>query len=66
MFVDKDKVENLILELGLVDPGDFVLAEREAEKRGIKTSHVLFRKGLLNEQELQNVQMKATGVTFID
>lgn len=66
MFLDKNKVENLILELGLVDPSDFVLAEREAEQRGVKTNQILLRRGLLNEQELREIQMRATGVAFVD
>jgi len=66
MFLDKNKVEDLIIGLGLVDPSDFVLAEREAEQRGVKINQILLRRGLLNEQELQNIQMKVAGVSFVD
>ena len=73
MFVDKNKIENLILELGLVGQDDFDLAEQEAKnlnirsgKEKIETQQILLRRGIINEQELQNIQMKAMNVPFVD
>ncbi len=66
MLIDKDKVENLILELGLVDQGDFDLAKEEAKEKDIEFNQVLLRKGIINERELRDIQMRAINVPFID
>jgi len=66
MFIDKNKIESLILELDLVNQDDFDLAKQEAEEKNIETSQVLCRKGIINEQELQNIQMKVAGISFVD
>jgi len=66
MFLDKNKVGDLILELGLVDQEDFDLAEQEAKDKGTEIHNILIRKGLLNEQELQSIYMRMTDVSYID
>jgi len=66
MYIDKNKVENLIVELGLVSQDDFDLAVEEAEEKKIRSYDVLMRKGVLNEQDLQSLQSKVSGVSFVD
>lgn len=66
MYIDKEKIDNLILELGLVAKEDFALAEREAQAKEVEVWQVLLRKGLLTEDELQNIQMQAEDVSFVD
>lgn len=51
MYVDKNKIEDLILELGLVSQDDFDLAEEEAEtlnlqpgKERVRSYQVLLKK----------------------
>lgn len=66
MFIDKNKIEDLILELGLVSQDDFALAKEEVEETGLPSYQILLKKGAISENELQSLQMKATGVSFID
>lgn len=73
MYVDKNKIEDLILELGLVSQDDFDLAEEEAEtlnlqpgKERVRSYQVLLKKGAISENEYQSLQMKAMGVSFVD
>ncbi|MEA2112998.1 MAG: ATPase, T2SS/T4P/T4SS family [Patescibacteria group bacterium] len=66
MFIDKNKVEDLILELGLVNQDDFDLAVKEAEEKKLRSCDILIRKGILNEQDLQSLQSKVSGIPFVD
>jgi type IV pilus assembly protein PilB len=66
MYVDKNKIKDLILELGLVSQDDFDLAQQESKEKDISLFQIFLRKGLLNEQELQHLYMKVVNVAFVD
>ncbi|MFH1402547.1 MAG: ATPase, T2SS/T4P/T4SS family [Patescibacteria group bacterium] len=66
MFIDKNKMVDLVLELGLVNRADFDLAYQEAREKNMEICDVLVRKGKLSAEELQDLQAKVLGVSFVD
>ncbi|MFH0846179.1 MAG: ATPase, T2SS/T4P/T4SS family [Patescibacteria group bacterium] len=66
MFLDKQKVENFILDLGLVSSGDLELAMQKSKQEGKGLFDVLIKSGKLTEDELREAQMRVSGFPFVD
>ncbi|MCK5285714.1 MAG: Flp pilus assembly complex ATPase component TadA [Candidatus Pacebacteria bacterium] len=74
MFLDKEQVNSLILELGLATQEDFDIAEQEVQEinsqlnegEGLEVNNILIKKGIINEDELREVQSKVTNTSFIN
>ena len=66
MFIDKNKVADLILETGLINREDFDLARAEADNKGVSVCDILVRQGKMSEDERRDVQMKVYGASFVN
>lgn len=66
MFLDKEKLNNFLLELGFVSQNDFEDAQKEASEKNLDLNVVLIRKGYLDEDELREIQSKVADVSFVD
>ncbi|MCK4918625.1 MAG: Flp pilus assembly complex ATPase component TadA [Candidatus Pacebacteria bacterium] len=74
MFLDKEQVNSLILELGLATQEDFDMAEKEARSLGLQSvdeekldvNNILIKKGIINEDELREVQSKVANIGFVN
>jgi len=66
MFLDKERVNSLILELGLISQADFDVAKKESSEKGLDINNILIRKGFINENELKEIQSKVANVEFVD
>ena len=66
MFLDKERVNSLILELGLISQADFDVAKKESSEKGLDINNILIRKGFINEDELKEIQSKVANVEFVD
>ena len=66
MKILAEQLKSFILDSGLVTAIDFELAEKEAEKKGIKVSDVLVSKGKLSEDDIRRLQANILGIPFVD
>ena len=66
MFLDKERVNSLILELGLISQADFDVAKKESLEKDSDINNILIRKGFINEDELKEIQSKVANVEFVD
>ncbi|MCK4386620.1 MAG: Flp pilus assembly complex ATPase component TadA [Candidatus Pacebacteria bacterium] len=66
VFIDKNKVADLILETGLINREDFDLARAEADNKGVSVCDILVRQGKMSEDERRDVQMKVYGASFVN
>ncbi len=66
MFLDKEQMNSMFMELGLVSQEDFAVAEIEALEKGLTINNILIRKGIIGEDEVKKIQSKVSNVDFID
>lgn len=66
MFLDKEKLNKFLIELNFISQEDFNNALDEAQEKEVDVSVILIRKGYLDEDELQEIQARVAGVSFVD
>ena len=66
MNVDPKKLEQFILDAGLVSKDNFEKAKKESEETKKKVGDVLISKNLISEKELVKIEAYLLGITFIN
>jgi type IV pilus assembly protein PilB len=66
MYVEDSQLNKFILDSGLVPKDDLDVANREAEKKGMRVGEVLVNKGKITEDNLRRMQAYVLGIPFVD
>lgn len=66
MHIDESKLENFMVDSGLVSKKEIDLARSEADKKGTSIGEILVNKGSLTEDDLRRMQAYILGIPFVD
>ena len=66
MYVEDSQLKKFILDSGLVSKDVLDVANKEAEKKGIRVGELLVEKGKITEDNLRRMQAYVLGIPFVD
>ena len=66
MYIEDSQLNKFILDSGLVSKDDLDVANKEAEKKGMRVGELLVNKGKITEDNLRRMQAYVLGIPFVD
>lgn len=66
MFIEDSQLNKFILDSNLVGRSDLDLAQKEADKKGVRIGEVLVSSGKITEDNLRRMQAYVLGIPFVD
>lgn len=66
MFVEDSQLNKFILDSNLVSKSDLEIAEKDAQKKGIRIGETLVNSGKITEDNLRRMQAYVLGIPFVD
>ena len=66
MYIEDSQLNKFILDSGLVSKDDLDVANKEAEKKGMRVGEILVNKGKITEDNLRRMQAYVLGIPFVD
>ena len=66
MFIEDSQLNKFIIDSNLVSKADLLIAQKEADKKGIRIGEVLVNTGKITEDNLRRMQAYVLGIPFVD
>jgi len=66
MFIEDSQLNKFIIDSNLVSRADLDIAQKEADKKGIRLGEVLVSTGKITEDNLRRMQAYVLGIPFVD
>ena len=66
MFIEDSQLNKFILDSNLVSRADLDLAQKEADKKGVRIGEILVSTGKITEDNLRRMQAYVLGIPFVD
>jgi type IV pilus assembly protein PilB len=66
MFIEDSQLNKFILDSNLVSKADLEVAQKEADKKGVRIGDVLVSTGKITEDNLRRMQAYVLGIPFVD
>lgn len=66
MFIEDSQLHKFIIDSNLVSKADLELAQKEADKKGVRVGEILVSKGQITEDNLRRMQAYVLGIPFVE
>jgi len=66
MHLDEEKLEDFLLDSGIVAPDELEKAREAADEKSTDLSEILLNRGIVQEDEMRRVQAHVFGIPFVD
>lgn len=66
MFIEDSQLNKFIIDSNLVSKADLDVAQKEADKRGVRIGEILVSNGKITEDNLRRMEAYVLGIPFVD
>ena len=66
MFIEDSQLNKFIIDSNLVSKADLEIAQKEADKKGVRIGEILVSTGKITEDNLRRMQAYVLGIPFVD
>lgn len=66
MFIEDSQLNKFILDSNLVSKADLDIAQKEADKKGVRIGEILVSTGKITEDNLRRMEAYVLGIPFVD
>ncbi len=66
MFIEDSQLNKFIIDSNLVSKSDLDIAQKEADKKGVRIGEILVNTGKITEDNLRRMQAYVLGIPFVD